>query len=167
MRIFIKNWKFFFDSGVLKDNTSLNCAKTILNWRNKIAHQNSESYLYDTFEQTLFEIMAINRLFSLLPNDSNNSNDIQSFRNDTIKVADKLSKLYFSSETENKKDEENFEEELEIINEDEIFEADENDEDSQQNLESRIPKVEALQLLRKLKMEISESSKIFHHTNIC
>ena len=50
LRVFIRNDKFFLDSRIITDYTIFNCAKIILNWRNKIAHRSPKSELLESYE---------------------------------------------------------------------------------------------------------------------
>ena len=162
LKVFIGNYKFLLDANIISDNTILNYAKIILNWRNKIAHRSPQSDLLESYEQTFFEIMSINRFISLLPVEDQNNQEIKDFKKMTINLTYKMSKNYFETEQkENIKAKNN--EGSEIDNED-LVSIDEQtkytqDQEDYVNInDKKITRSEALQLLRKLRQEISDKN---------
>lgn len=164
LRVFIRNHKFLRDSNILNDNTALNCANIILNWRNKIAHR-SYSDILESYEQSLIEILAVNRLFSLLPLDESNNEELNNIRQETLRIYNEISNNYINTELSNNASSIN----NDIINDENntIEEFVENNNDDSINSESRISRFEAIQLLKKLREEISEvHSDVLSYRNI-
>ena len=158
LRVFIRNDKFFLDSRIIVDYTIFNCAKIILNWRNKIAHRSPKSELLESYEQTFFELMAINRFFSLLPIEDENNDEIEKIKKETINLSYEISKNYFEIEkklvdqsiNDKNLDSNTDETQLEVEN----IKYDEDEDDKLYLNEPKITRAEALQLLRKLRQEI-------------
>ena len=142
------------DSNILNDNTALNCANIILNWRNKIAHR-SYSDILESYEQSLIEILAVNRLFSLLPLDESNNEELNNIRQETLRIYNEISNNYINTELSNNASSIN----NDIINDENntIEEFVENNNDDSINSESRISRFEAIQLLKKLERDLGSS----------
>ena len=155
LRIFIGNYKFFIDSQILSDNTLLSCARIILNWRNKVAHRTPQSEILESYEQTLFEIMAVNRFLSLLPFSTELKEEIGKLRQYSIKVTHKLAKNYLGSELQD--EEKTIEiDKSSVVADTEIktLELEQSD-DEVVNSNTKITESEALQLLKKVRDDIS------------
>ena len=155
LRIFIGNYKFFIDSQILSDNTLLSCARIILNWRNKVAHRTPQSEILESYEQTLFEIMAVNRFLSLLPFSTELKEEIGKLRQYSIKVTHKLAKNYLGSELHD--EEKTIEiDKSSVVADTEIktLELEQSD-DEVVNNNTKITEAEALQLLKKVRDDIS------------
>ena len=155
LRIFIGNYKFFIDSQILSDNTLLSCARIILNWRNKVAHRTPQSEILESYEQTLFEIMAVNRFLSLLPFSAELKEEIGKLRQYSIKVTHKLAKNYLGSELQD--EEKTIEiDKSSVVADTEIktLELEQSD-DEVVNNNTKITEAEALQLLKKVRDDIS------------
>ena len=155
LRIFIGNYKFFIDSQILSDNTLLSCARIILNWRNKVAHRTPQSEILESYEQTLFEIMAVNRFLSLLPFSTELKEEIGKLRQYSIKVTHKLAKNYLGSELQD--EEKTIEiDKSSVVADTEIktLELEQSD-DEVVNNNTKITEAEALQLLKKVRDDIS------------
>ena len=155
LRIFIGNYKFFIDSQILSDNTLLSCARIILNWRNKVAHRTPQSEILESYEQTLFEIMAVNRFLSLLPFSTELKEEIGKLRQYSIKVTHKLVKNYLGSELQD--EEKTIEiDKSSVVADTEIktLELEQSD-DEVVNSNTKITEAEALQLLKKVRDDIS------------
>ena len=61
----IGNNRFLRDSGIVSDATVNGCARIVLSYRNRIAHQNLGEIV--SIEHSQLEYIAVNRLISLLP----------------------------------------------------------------------------------------------------
>lgn len=156
LKVFLGNKKFFFDANIISDNTIFNCAVIILNWRNKISHRSARSDILETFEQTFLEILSINRFLSLLPVEEEYIQIASDAREETLSISYKLSKDYFNAEynettansSVNKSIDENGIKE-------EIYSNEDDDENDLRESEVKLSKGEGLQLLRKLRSELS------------
>ena len=155
LRIFIGNYKFFIDSQILSDNTLLSCARIILNWRNKVAHRTPQSEILESYEQTLFEIMAVNRFLSLLPFSTELKEEIGKLRQYSIKVTHKLAKNYLGSELQDEEKTIDIDKSSGVADtEIKTLELEQSD-DEVVNNNTKITEAEALQLLKKVRDDIS------------
>ena len=124
----------------------------------KIAHRSPKSELLESYEQTFFELMAINRFFSLLPIEDENNDEIEKIKKETINLSYEISKNYFEIEkklvdqsiNDKNLDSNTDETQLEVEN----IKYDEDEDDKLYLNEPKITRAEALQLLRKLRQEI-------------
>ena len=133
----------------------MSCARIILNWRNKVAHRTPQSEILESYEQTLFEIMAVNRFLSLLPFSTELKEEIGKLRRYSIKVTHKLAKNYLGSELQD--EEKTIEiDKSSVVADTEIktLELEQSD-DEVVNNNTKITEAEALQLLKKVRDDIS------------
>lgn len=96
LRVLIGNYSFLRQAGIVSDATVNGCARIVLSYRNRIAHQNLGEIL--SIEQSQLEYIAVNRLVSLLPTRVELQDLIEETRIYVGSALVFLAKEYFNSE---------------------------------------------------------------------
>ena len=96
LRVLIGNNRFLRDAGIVSDNTVIGCARIVLSYRNRIAHQNLGEIV--SIEHSQLEYIAVNRLISLLPTRAELQELIEETRIYVGSALVFLSQEYFNSE---------------------------------------------------------------------
>jgi hypothetical protein len=101
LRVLIGNDRFFRDSNVFADATVNGCARIVLSYRNRIAHQNLGEII--SVEHMQLEFIAVNRLVSLLPTAPDLQELVEQTRMYVGSALVYLAKEYFNSEISSSK----------------------------------------------------------------
>lgn len=148
LRVLIGNNRFLRDSGIVSDATVNGCARIVLSYRNRIAHQNLGEIV--SIEHSQLEYIAVNRLISLLPTRPELQDLIEETRIYVGSALVFLAKEYFNSEiATNRK--------VEILIKDTSADADVNqeyNEEAETRTDVRLSISECKQLLRRLREQI-------------
>lgn len=96
LRVLIYNDRFFRDAGIFNDATINGCARLVLSYRNRLAHQNLNEII--AIEHLQLEYTAINRLISLLPTEEKEQPLIEETRIYIGSLLVYLAKEYFNTE---------------------------------------------------------------------
>ena len=101
LRVLIGNNRFFRDSNIFADATVNGCARIVLSYRNRMAHQNLGEII--SVEHMQLEYIAVNRLISLLPTDPDLQELIEQTRIYVGSALVYLAKEYFNTEISSSK----------------------------------------------------------------
>ena len=101
LRVLIGNHRFLRDVGILSGSTVNECARIVLAYRNRLAHQNRGEII--SIEHSQLEYIAVNRLISLLPTRTNLQELVEETRAIVGSALVFLAKEYFNSELKTNK----------------------------------------------------------------
>jgi len=149
LRVLIGNNRFFRDAEIFPDTTVNGCARIVLSYRNRIAHQNLGEVV--SIEHSQLEYIAVNRLISLLPTPPSIQELIEETRIYVGSALVYLAKEYFNTEIATSK---MVEIEIRSANAPQGVTEREYEEADYATTNIRVPISEGKQLLRRLREQI-------------